>query len=211
MEITINDIYDQLKFYHLDDDAQQELALKIWEAKDSYDSEKGQFNTWTTKIVNNYLISISRSTQFKEDKRTDAFSKFDNTEVNNTINPVVDALTSNEPSPLDSMIASQDREELLERLNHLGDKHKDILLDYISGDYDGSTSANRTKLKRAKDALVNFKPSKYELVNLETKKVYVIKSLDEARAITGISVEGIRVAFKQSRSFSKKKWKLNRI
>ena len=49
--MNMDQVYKILSYLKIDEDAIQEIAIKIWEARDSYDPEAGALSTWVTSIA----------------------------------------------------------------------------------------------------------------------------------------------------------------
>lgn len=202
----MNEVYRILSYLHLDEDVEQEIAILAWEKRNLYSSEKGALSTWINAIAKNYVISVSRSTSFKKENLTDPISKFEIIiEDGAIINTLDDKLTSAELSPIDYVIASEKREELLNRLDELPANYKDALLKKMNGYKVERNLLNRAKLYFSKGR----KEKKYLLTNLTNGQEYMIDTLDEASKICGAKNKAIHLALQNNRPFQKKRWKIS--
>jgi RNA polymerase sigma factor (sigma-70 family) len=209
--MTIEKIYQQLAYHHLDDDTNQDLAIKIWERLDQFSGDS--FGAWVSTIVKNHLIDKSRRRKEKEINLTNPLSSFEQEGKDGVIYSSIDAyLVADEPSPLDDMIVSEQKEELLNRINELDDIYSDVLVDYINGNYDSSCKLQRNRLHRAKEAIITRrKKEMYLLINLRNQDKYKVGTLKQAAEITGMTTEGIRFALNNSGLFLKKSWQISRF
>jgi RNA polymerase sigma factor (sigma-70 family) len=196
------DIYKKLKFHHLDQDDEQELVIKIWLARDSYDQEKGTLGTWIARIVKNYQIEKYRSKKEKERNLQIPLSYFDIEGKDGSIMSTIEAyLDSKELSPLQQMIASENDSILLDKINKMNDEQAEILLAKANGE-----DVCRVKLHRAKKA---FKEKKYKYVlkNIETGQEFNVNTFGEAAEITEYTSQRVCDCFNKGKIFGNK-WKI---
>ena len=213
--MDMNIIYTILKRYDkrkLEDDTIQELAIHIWENRDAYDASRGKITTWVYRIIRNHLIDKSRSKIEREFNLTNPLSHFEQEANDGSIINVLDHyLTSEELSPLDDMIHQEEKKELIDGIYELKGNDREILLAYLDGRYDSSSSTHRARLSRAKEAIMNKdKKEKYLLVNLLNQQQFIVYTLKEAAEITGLTIEGIRHALNNSGLFLKKTWRISK-
>lgn len=208
--MTVNEIYECLKYYHLDDDTQQEIALKIWANRDAFDESRGKLSTFISTIVKHHKISQWRSAEYKKDEVTRPISDYEMTTDDGTLDCTIDRfLTSKELTPDDDLIRQEEKDMLLERINELPDMYSEILKAYISGEYDPASVTERARLHRAKKALVEQKEKKsYLLVNLKSNQQHHVNSFDEAATIVGCHTETCRLSYISGRKF-KKDWRIS--
>ena len=207
--MTIEEIYKQLNYnYKLDDDDRQDLAIKIWTSRDSYSSSAGTISTWVSSIAKNYLISKAR--RFKEKNLPIPLSHFEQeNEEGHTSSSIEPYLASNELSPLDDMIASENKQELENRINALDTIHSEALIAYLNGEYDATCSTQRARLSRAKESLIQGKKKeRYILIDLQTKQEFEVETLAQAAEMTNMTAQGIQWALNKSGFFKKKSWKI---
>lgn len=206
--MEINEIYKQLKYHHhLSEDDVQELAIKIWQARDKYDASKASLSTWVQKIVTNYLIDKKR----KKINMPIPLSHFEYEDENgHTLSSIDEYMASDELSPIDNMIATENIEELLERIDELPLASKNILNKFLAGEYDSKKITNRTRLRRAMQALEeNKQKKKYRLTNILTQEEFFVDTFDDAGQICGATRQTICNAHKENRLFFKKSWRIS--
>ncbi len=147
------------KAQHLCDDDMQDIAIKIWTKKDTYDSSKAALSTWVFRIIRNHLID-----KRKKERVEFPMSNFDLPEMSleegSDGNCVTNKLASEELSPIDNMIALEEREELLERIKQLPRAQRESALKYLEGDMSNRTRVNVTRaveyLREGKKKQRNF-------------------------------------------------------
>lgn len=212
--MDMEEVYRIIKYLRLSEDDNQDIAIKVWEAQDTFNPEIASLSAWVTKIAKNYVISKSRSTQYKDEQMInylDYYSFFD--EQGNEVNRIDHLITSNELSPIDKMIQTEEREILLNRLESLPNDFRDILKDYLNGVCD-SSPLGRSRLFRAKQAFFEGKTKnegrkkEYLLINLQDSTEYTVGTLKEAAKIAGVTHAGISYAYKNSSFFRKNTWKI---
>lgn len=213
--MDMNQIYTILKRYNkrkLEDDTIQELAIHIWENRDAYDASRGKITTWVYRIVKNHLIDKSRSKKEKEINLTNPLSSYEMEGKDGIIHSSIDLqLISDTLSPLDVMIHQEEKKELIDGIYELKGNDREILLAYLDGKYDSSSSTQRARLSRAKEAIMNKdKKEAYLLINLRNQEQYKVGTLKEAAEITGLTIEGIRYALNNSGLFLKKTWRISK-
>ncbi len=205
INMDMKEVYRILSYHRLEQDDEQEIAIKIWQSQDSY-NEDYALSTWIGAIVKNFLISKKRSKKEEISNLQIPLSYFEQENEQGHITSSIEPfLASNELSPIDEMIAQENKEELLNRINKLDKIYSEALLKYLRGDYDSTYVTERVKLSRAKDALVqDKKKERYKLIDLQNKQEFYVESLTEAAKIADITTEGIRLALNKSGLFKKK-------
>lgn len=211
--MEMEQVYKILKYHRLSDDDQQDIAIKIWEQQDKYNPELGKLSTWIGLIVKNHLIDKSRRRKEKEFNLTNPLSSYEQEGKDGVIYSSIDSyLVSETLSPVDDMIVSEEKEELLNRIYKLDKIYSDVLVDYINEVYDSTNTLQRNRLCRAKEAIISKKrKEKFLLTNLMNQEKYKVKTLREAADITGMTTEGIRFALNNSGLFLKKSWQITRF
>lgn len=210
--MTIEEIYKQLNFhYQLDDDDKQDLAIKLWTKREQYVLSAGTLATWISSAAKNHLISKARSKKERENNMQIPLSHFEQeNEEGHTISAIEAYLVCNDSTPMEQLIASENKKELLERIYGLDTIYSDALLAYLSGDYDSTCSTQRARLSRAKEALVQGKKKeRYKLIDLQTQQQFEVETLTEAAKIVDMTVEGIRWALNNSGLIRKKTWQIS--
>lgn len=203
-------VYQILSYLHLDEDVIQDVAIKVWETRESYNPEAGVLSTWVNAIANNHLISISRSLQYKNDNSTNPLSHFEVEFNDGAVYSIIDEfLKSNEPNALDNMIYLEERGELLNRLKTLRDSDRELLQSYFNEE--SLSGAERVRVHRLKESIVEGKKWRYELLNVETNEKFFVDTYAEASKICGVKEAAIAKAVKENRLFGKKLWKISSV
>ena len=164
------ELYRQISYRHnLDEDDKQELAIKLWEKRHQFNPEIATLSAWVTAAAINYSIDKKRKEKNDLNSLTIPLSHFDRTNDENkqTNNYVADFLASDELSPEQQLITSENGEVLSEALKKLSDDHREVICEYLDGIYDGTCPTNRPKFHRAKEQLLK--------ILSEKKKEYLYK------------------------------------
>jgi RNA polymerase sigma-70 factor (ECF subfamily) len=125
----------------LTDDDKQEITLRVWENLEKYNEDKSSFSNWVSVIAKRYSI--------------DKYRKQKNDTLSNSVETpdYVFFIESNELSPENSMIASEEKEKLYKAINMLSDKYKNVIIKFLEGDYKTPDSTEKSHLLRAKKKL----------------------------------------------------------
>ncbi|CAA6810245.1 MAG: Unknown protein [uncultured Sulfurovum sp.] len=215
--VTIEEIYYYLSFHHLNDDVKQDLAIKLWENRNKYNPEIAKASTWVSAAVKNHLISISRTTDFKENNKTSNFSKFIKEDNENfEYNLLDEILTSNEFNPENEYSRQERKEYCLELIKNLSNDIQKIVYMYSEGftfDEIGLklNIGKSTVYKHYQNAISELRLGTYKvyhLVNTQTKEKYKVKSFKQASNIVGCSGQSVSNAYKQN-SLLKKIWRIS--
>lgn len=139
IKIEIEDIYDMFKYYPaITDDEKQDVVLKLYE-KICGDNptvifeSKSHFASYLKSTINNRIIDSKKDKYFIH---TRPLSDFDNNnkDFNGEYNSVLLELTSDEPSFFECLEQNDLKEKVLETINKLRPKQKEIMLKLIDGE-----------------------------------------------------------------------------
>lgn len=211
------ELYRQISYKHnLDEDDKQELAIKLWEKRHQFNPEIASLSAWVTAAANNFWISKKRKEKNDVNSLTIPLSHFDRTNDENkqTNNYVADFLASDELSPEDELITSENNETLSEAIKKLSNDHREVIYEYIDGTYDGTCPINRSKFHRAKEQLLKILSEKkkeyvYKIEGKNGEVIYAKNYVDAAKK-TGVTDVAIAYALKNSGFFKKKYWKISK-
>lgn len=210
------ELYRQINFHELTDDDKQELAIQLWEKRHQYNPAIASLSAWVTAAARNFWISKKRKEKNDVNSLTIPLSHFDitNDENKQTNNYVADFLASDELSPEEQLITSENSETLSEAIKKLSNDHREVIYEYIDGTYDGTCPTNRSKFHRSKEQLLKILSEKkkeyvYKIEGKNGEVIYAKNYVDAAKK-TGVTDVAIAYALKNSGFFKKKYWKISK-
>jgi hypothetical protein len=201
------------RHHELTEDDRQDLAVQLWSKSHQYDESIATVSAWVSASVKNYLISKSRQKKKVNDLTIPiSFFETTNSENNHINNAVSDLLASEELSPDEQLITSENREVSLNRLKMtLNQSEMEFVQDILDGKVNFSSQENSTNRVRFKRLLEKIaagpQKCKFILRDISTGDEFQYDTYKEIVKHTGFTHETVSSSFKANKIFGKK-WKI---
>lgn len=91
------------------EDCISEITITLWEKIDSYNKEKGSFKGWITAVSRNAALNFTRKNKFSD-----------------SVEEMQEHIPSKEPTPEENVILQEQRKALMEALETLSSRDKEL-------------------------------------------------------------------------------------